>query len=236
MNFLFAFILFSISANLVGVPTNTIGEFIKGLPAEKSELKLEDKIIEVNGSKIEKWEEISPALSDLKGDTAQFKVQREEETLDISVPLAMEDGRKIIGIYPKYRKASVGESVSGGIDLIKVYGGMIFGFLDKVTKGQAGVEGLSGPVGIVKTIGDAAKSGWENLIFFIAYINLNLGIFNLLPIPALDGSRILFLVLEAIRGKKVSEKVEGALLTVGVVFLIGLMLIVTYRDIIALFK
>lgn len=236
MNFIFALILFSVSANLVGVPTTTIGEFIEGMPAENSELEIGDKVIEVNGHKIESWNDISNSIQGESKETAKFKVLRDGKTFETEIALINEEGRYIIGIYPAYRKANFKESVKGGRETMRLYANLIFDFLGRAFHGKESIDSLSGPVGIVKTIGETAKSGAENLIFFIAYINLNLGIFNLLPIPGLDGSRILFLLLEAIRGQAVNQKVEAGILTVGVIFLIGLMIAVTYRDIVGLFK
>ncbi len=236
MNFIFAVILFAVSANLTGLPTTKIGELVEGLPAANSDLKVGDRIISVNDNPINEWEDVSKSLANTSGDDAKFVVEREGKVLEIKVTPSEENKKKIVGIYPLNRRTNFFESVSGGIKSAKYYTSLIFDFLNRAVHGKVGVDSLSGPVGIVKTIGETAKSGPETLIAFLAYINLNLGIFNLLPIPALDGSRILFLLLEAIRGKALNQKVEMALLSVGVVFLIALMIAVTYKDILSLFK
>ena len=91
---------------------------------------------------------------------------------------------------------------------------------------------LAGPIGVISEIGNQAKMGFVNLLFMLGFININLGFFNLLPIPALDGSRIVFLLIEAIRGKPIDPKKEGFIHFLGFLFLISLMLIVTYKDLI----
>ena len=101
--------------------------------------------------------------------------------------------------------------------------------------GQLGLGGLSGPVGVVKEIGNAAKTGVSNLIFLLAYFNINLGVFNLLPIPALDGGRAIFILIEMIFGKKISEEKEGYIHMVGLILLLALIAIVTIKDVIKLF-
>ena len=94
---------------------------------------------------------------------------------------------------------------------------------------------VSGPIGVIGIVSNAAKLGIINLIYIGAVISLNLGILNLLPIPALDGGRLLFLAIEAIIGRKLDSKKEAMINTAGFVILIGFMLFVTYKDILKLF-
>src|SRR5690606_38052381 len=98
--------------------------------------------------------------------------------------------------------------------------------------GKVSTKDLSGPVGVIYTIGEAAKYGFTNLLYLMGFISINLGFFNLLPLPALDGSRIVFLFLEIIRGKAIDLDKEGFIHFIGFVLLILLMLTVTYSDII----
>ena len=91
---------------------------------------------------------------------------------------------------------------------------------------------MAGPVGVISEIGHAAQMGLMNLLVLLGFISVNLGFFNLLPIPALDGSRLVFLFIELIRGKPIDSKKENLIHFVGLVFLLGLMLIITYRDLI----
>ena len=108
---------------------------------------------------------------------------------------------------------------------------LMFEFIGMVFKGQVGTESLSGPVGIIKEVGVAANLGIYNVLYLLGFISINLGFFNLLPLPALDGSRISFLLVELVRGKPVDPEKEGFVHFVGFILLISLMLFVTYKDI-----
>ena len=101
--------------------------------------------------------------------------------------------------------------------------------------GKLGISSMSGPVGIFNVVGESAKAGFINLVYLVGFISLNVGFMNLLPIPALDGGRILFLIIEKIKGSKVDVKVENTIHTIGFVLLMVLMLVITFNDIIKLF-
>lgn len=111
-------------------------------------------------------------------------------------------------------------------------------FLWKLVSGQLSgkaADAISGPVGVVKMVSNAATTGLINILYLTAIISLNIGLMNLLPIPALDGWRILMLIIEALRGgKKFPAKIEGYINAVGLILILGLMLFVTYKDIIRL--
>lgn len=108
----------------------------------------------------------------------------------------------------------------------------MFNFLGMLFQGKVSTNDLSGPIGVINEVGNAAKLGWVNLLFLLGFINVNLGFFNLLPIPALDGSRLVFLLIEIVRGKPVDPNKESIIHLVGFVLLISLMLFVTYKDLI----
>ena len=98
--------------------------------------------------------------------------------------------------------------------------------------GQLELGSLSGPVGIYNVVGNAAESGFLSLLYLTAYISINVGFINFLPIPAFDGGRILFLIIEKIKGKPVDQKLENTVHTIGFFLLMALMLLITYNDII----
>ncbi len=101
--------------------------------------------------------------------------------------------------------------------------------------GKLGLSSLSGPIGIFSVVGESARAGFINLVYLVGFISLNVGFMNLLPIPALDGGRILFLIIEKIKGSKVDVKVENIIHTIGFALLMLLMLVITFNDIIKLF-
>ena len=110
--------------------------------------------------------------------------------------------------------------------------GLMFEFIKMLFRGQVTKGDLAGPIGVIYTVGEAAKYGLINLLYITGFISVNLGFFNLLPIPALDGSRILFMLVELVRGKPVNPEKEGFVHFVGFIFLMLLMIVVTYSDII----
>ena len=114
------------------------------------------------------------------------------------------------------------------------YGKAIVVSLADLVTGKVGMEAMSGPVGIVSEIGKSAKLGWESLFGLAALITINLGIFNLLPLPALDGGRVLFVFAEIITRKKIPADKEGLIHFIGFALLIVLMLFATWQDIMRL--
>lgn len=107
-------------------------------------------------------------------------------------------------------------------------------FVDLVT-GRYGMESMSGPVGITQTIGESAANGFSSFLYIFVVITINLGVFNLFPVPALDGGRLLFLVIEAIIRKPINKNIEGIIHFVGLVLMLGLIAVVTFNDIVKLF-
>lgn len=107
-------------------------------------------------------------------------------------------------------------------------------FVD-LLRGKYGLEAVSGPVGITKTIGESVEGGWSNFLFVFVVITINLGVFNLFPIPALDGGRLLFLLIELVIGRRLNPKIEEYINTAGLVLMLGFVLVITCKDIIGLF-
>ena len=114
------------------------------------------------------------------------------------------------------------------------YGRIIYTSLANLLRGRESINDLSGPVGIVTAIGQAASYGWEDVFELLALITINLGVLNLLPFPALDGGKIVFLLIEAVTGHAVPEKIQGSLTVAAFALLFGLMLFATYNDIVRL--
>ena len=115
------------------------------------------------------------------------------------------------------------------------YGRIVYTSLADLLRGRESINDLSGPVGIVTAIGQAASYGWEDLLELLVLITVNLGIFNLLPFPALDGGKLVFLLIEGVTGYAVPEKIQGGLTAAAFALLFGLMLFATYNDILRLF-
>lgn len=224
----------------MGTPSdsNVLGKVLENTPAIEAGLQVNDKIIEINGHKIENWDDI---VNNLQKETSQpinIKVERNNTTKDFSItPEKNEQGKYVIGISPVYEKSiikAIPKAFVATWDMIK----QMLTFVVQLFTGTipGGFENsVAGPVGVIGIVSDAAKMGIINLIYIAAVISLNLGILNLLPIPALDGGRLLILGIEAIRGKKLDPNKEAMIHSVGLMVLMGFMLFVTYKDILKLF-
>ncbi|OLS01756.1 RIP metalloprotease RseP [Tissierella creatinophila] len=232
MNFVLAIIVLSIVSFNIGVQTTIVEDTTKNSPAEISGILSGDKISAINGVNIDSWEDIINEISS-KSNKEEIKISilRNKEKLDITMIPTVEDGRTVIGIKPKTDK-SIGLAIKGGFEKTGVFLNSMFDFVKMVFKGEVSTKDLSGPVGVINVVGEASKMGFTNLLLILGFISVNLGFFNLLPIPALDGSRLVFLFIELIRGKPINPEKENLVHMVGFFLLIGLMIVVTYRDLI----
>jgi len=136
-------------------------------------------------------------------------------------------------MYPWYKAIYMGLAQTGQL-IILIFKGFAWIIGELISTGRLSQEVL-GPVGIANLTGQIIKQGWLNIVFFTAILSLNLAVINILPFPALDGGRLLFLLIEKIKGGKVSQKIENIVHTIGFAFLILLMIVITWRDIARLF-
>ncbi|NLY84743.1 MAG: RIP metalloprotease RseP [Tissierellia bacterium] len=232
MNFILAIIVLTIVSFGVGTPSTIIEKTTPNSPAESVGLLPGDRIVEINNKKTNSWESIVETISNSDPNREiGIVINRNGENISYSLLPTTEEGRTIIGIIPKYEKSLI-TAVKGGIEKTWLIIRLMFEFFGMLFRGQVRLEHLSGPVGIIHEVGVAAKTGIYDLLFLLGFININLGFINLLPIPALDGSRIIFLLIELIRGKPIDPEKEGFIHFLGFIFLISLMLIITYKDII----
>lgn len=233
MNFILAIIVFSIYSYKVGVPTTTVDMVSEKFPAYEAGIRNGDTILSIDNYSVDSWEDIKKAINASNGKEIKVTVLRDERELNFFIrPLIeKEENRLIIGITPKMRRSILLSIKSGFQNMIMILG-LMFQFIGMLFKGNVKSGDISGPVGIVYLVGEAAKSGFLYVLYIAGFISINLGFFNLLPIPALDGSRLVFLLFELIRGKPVNPEREGFIHFIGFVFLILLMLVVAYKDII----
>lgn len=230
MNFVLAIIVLSIVSLNMGEPTTFIDETIPNSPAAIYGIMPGDEITYINGVKINTWDELTFEISNANSsEDLEVKYIRDEKEEIVNIKPIVEDGVNIIGIRPMYKK-SLGYAIRGGFEKTGVFLKLMFDFISMVFRGQVSTNDLSGPIGVINEVGQAAKMGINNLLLILGFISVNLGFFNLLPIPALDGSRLIFIFIELLRGKPIDPDRENLIHSIGFIFLIGLMLIVTYKD------
>lgn len=198
-----------------------------------------DTIVAVNGSRVHIRKDLTFALSQNGGAEATITVRRGGEKLTQSftpMETVYEDGSRgyLVGFYVASEPPSIGGILHEAFFQTVWMGKLVFVSLGMLIHGEAGVNDLSGPVGVVGAMTQVARSGWLELLYFAAFLAVNIGMMNLLPLPALDGGRILFVLLELIFRKPVPAEKEGWVHFVGIVLLLLLMGYVTVHDILRL--
>jgi len=233
MNFVLGILLFTIIFYSIGFPTTTIKEITPGFPAEQAGIQSGDKILSIDGVPMNHWEKIVETIHNKKDKEMEIILLRNNQEKKISVRPVMneETKRAVIGISPTTEKSFL-QSVKASIERIAFITRGMLGFFSQMFAGKASADDVVGPVGIIHLVGEAAKFGIYNVMSLAALISINLGIVNLLPIPALDGARLIFLTIEGITGKPINPEKEGFVHFIGFVLLMGLMLFIVYKDII----
>lgn len=225
MNFVLAVAAFFIVFLFIGVQTNILSGVMEGSPAELAGLQKGDRIVAIQDQKINEWRDVINTISTSTGEI-KVKVERNNEQLTFYVVPYEKDGRQVIGITPEIQKSATNAlsmAFKQTISTIKD----VFSTIGMLFNGKANVSMLAGPVGVISIIGQETSKGILNLIGILGLISANLAVVNLLPIPALDGGKFVFLIIESITGKPVNEKIENNLTLVGFSLLIGLMLYIT---------
>lgn len=263
-NFILAWFLFSIGF-MSGLPTSvgaspkgsilenihlTVVSTLPGSPAEISGLKSGDKIIEVKSA--------DDFISEINPETFKsFIVSHPDKEIEIGYTRGQDKNVYVAKVIPKTKEENGQPMIGISMDQIGVaklpffkafWEGLkldvyvtkattigLYNLVVDAVRGQASMAQVTGPVGMVGIVGDAYKFGFSYLLSFAALISINLAIINLIPFPALDGGRLLFLLIEKIKGSRINPKFAGIANTVGFFILIALMLLVTYHDIVKLF-
>ena len=231
VNMVAALMIMILVVFLSGVPVNKIGSVAADMPAAAAGLRAGDEILEVEGAPTSSWEDVVKAIDANSDDVISVVVQREgQQAQTIEITPTLSEGRMMIGISPAFEK-DLGQSVISGSKATLNMSTMMLDIVRQLFTGKADISSFSGPVGIVAIVDDVASTGWINLLYLTSVLSLNLGILNLLPIPALDGSKILIYGFEALSGKPMNKDIEMKLTMVGFAVLMAFTIFITFKDI-----
>ena len=221
MNLIIAIILMIAVNYMNGVPTTTISQVEENSPAYTAGIQKGDKILSINDKKINSWDDVQAVKNAVNTRELNIKVQRKDTELNIKTTLKENDRNKIIGIVPVSEK-----------NIVKAIAKTMYSGLYSLITGKVSAKELSGPVGIVYLINKGISRGFATVLYLTSLISLNLAIINMLPLPALDGGRLLMVIIRRLTGKAISSKVEGVIHAVGLGLLLLLTIYVTWNDIV----
>ncbi|VTX93278.1 M50 family metallopeptidase [Fusobacterium periodonticum] len=243
MNFLTAFLIIFSIAQMAGrmeyEEKAVIGALVKG-GANEQILKVDDKILELDGKKINLWAdipEVTKEAIDKEEIPALIERDGKEQKLVLKLTKDEENKRVVLGISPKSKKTNLSFTESlvfaknSFVSILKDTVGGLF----TLFSGKANLKEISGPVGILKVVGEVSKFGWTSIASLAVILSINIGVLNLLPIPALDGGRIIFVLLEIFR-IRINKKWEENLHKFGMVMLLFFILVISVNDVWKLFN
>ncbi|SFD80013.1 regulator of sigma E protease [Lentibacillus persicus] len=240
MNFILAIVIFLIVGFSQGVPVDEaqISGVVPDTPAEEAGFQVGDEVVQIDGNAISTWEEFTTVVQDNPGEELTMTVQRDGGTETLTITPAKIEGQGITigqaGVERAFEKSFFG-TFQYGFEQTYDTTTLILTNLGMLITGQLPIETLSGPVGIYDATDQVVQSGFVTFLMWTAILSVNLGIVNLVPIPALDGGRLLFVGIEAVRGKPMDPQKEGIVHFVGFALLMLLMIVVTWNDIQRLF-
>ncbi len=210
--------------------------------AYEAGLRSGDKVLEINGQKVKTQDDISLYIAvDKHKKPTTFKIQRDNQTKTIQVTpeKITESDESNTYRYGITMEAKREYGFVPAVEYTVTKTGSLFKQMAKTVEylvtGSVGVNQLSGPVGIYSIVGEQSKGGLVNILYLIAFLSINVGFINLLPIPAFDGGHILFIIIEKVKGSPVKPETENMIHNIGLFFLLALMLYITFQDIIKLF-
>lgn len=242
MNFVLGFVVLIVlvAAQEGAITSKTVYSIDDGALCGQTGLQAGDEIIAVNGRRCFVANDIIYELVRTEQYRADFTVKRDGrkvELPDVQFNTWQDDDGEThmsLGFVVYGIKKTPFNVLKEAWNSTLYYGRIVFTSLADLVRGRESINNLSGPVGIVTAIGQAASYGWRDVLELLALITINLGVFNLLPFPALDGGKVVFLIIEGATGRAVPEKLQGTLTIAAFALLLGLMIFATYNDIIRL--
>ncbi len=235
MNLLFAILVSIVTLSVFGDYMPGVYEVSPDSPAAIAGVQTGDVITEVNGKPVKFYFQTVDMILAVETKDMTLTVDRDGETkvLQLSGIYNEELGRNLIGVTISQERVQFGVGASVGRSVNYVTATLVetFRFFGRAFQGDVSSSDAAGPVAIVAIISEAVRSSGENVLRLLVLISASLGIMNLLPIPAMDGGRLVFMLIELVRGKPIAPEKEGMVHFVGLILLFGLMILLTYNDI-----
>lgn len=238
-NFILSVIVFAIVGLMMpAIPSSSseIGDVIEGNPAAEAGMLSGDRIIEIDGQSISSWNDVLGTIQSMPGETVIVVVERDNQALDLTIEIGSiqvsDDSQPVgqIGVYAAQKTGLIDRLLYGFTATWGVIASVLGVLGSMFTKGFD-INMFGGPVAMAEATSEVVNQGYTTILYFMAFLSTNLGIVNLLPIPALDGGKIVLNLFEAVRGKPLSQEKEGIITIIGVIFLFILMIAVTWNDI-----
>ncbi|APC40921.1 RIP metalloprotease RseP [Clostridium estertheticum] len=238
MNIVLAVVLFAIVGATIGKIVPVIGDIVPNGAAMKAGMQVGDKITKVNKVGIDKWEQFINEVGVSKGENISIEIVRNSKVKTFSLkPIKnVQEKRFMVGIGGTQEKINFGESVSYGFTQTISTSKLIFKFFGSLFHGKVSVNDVGGPISIIRISTMAAQTGIVNLMMLTAMLSVQLGIFNIIPFPALDGGWIFMLLFEIISGKKLDDSKVGTINYIGFMFLMAFMVFIVIKDIVSPMK
>ncbi len=245
MNFILAIVLLTLQGLIWGSNNQLsyVGLVTENSPIEEAGIEVGDRIVSINGVKTQTWDKIQVAIALKNKDKSyEFVVKKDDGTTkkyEITPKVTKDaDGNETFlfgfGADQKLNKSFISSIKYAFVKFWSIITSMAL-IIGKLITGKLSLDSLAGPVGMYTVVG-TAKTSIQSILYLTAYLSVNLGFVNILPFPAFDGGRILFVIIEKIKGSPVKPEVENWFHTIGFILLMLLMVVVTYHDILRLFK
>lgn len=236
MNFVLAILVLLLLYGFRGHEVPVIERFSEKSALQSAGFEIGDRIVEIDGVQIASYDDLLNSVAGLTADEpVPIVAERSGERITHTVTPTKDtqSDRVLIGIVPAMEK-DFSKTFHNAMSAFWMMMNMMVNFFVQLFRGAVGLKDLSGPIGIISTIGQASQMGAYSVMLLLAMISVNVGFFNLLPIPALDGGKILFLLIEGVRGKPLPAEKENIVHLIGFVLLMILILIVTFKDVLNL--
>ena len=243
MNLVLAFLLAMVLILGWGVADDSticVAGVTEDSPAQAAGLQAGDQFLALDGQSIGSYETLTDAVAAADQDHLEVVVLRDGQEVKLVLQNLYneEKGANHMGVTLAYGMKKVGllHAIRGSAAVWWRYAGLVYRSLGMLFSGEAGIKDMSGPVGIVQLLGEAQRTGWYTVLSLCTMLSVNLGLVNLLPLPALDGGRLLFILIEWVRGKPVPPEKEGMVHLVGFGLLMLMFVVITYHDILRLIR